>query len=324
MSEISNKYNNYFDDENEDNHTNNELSEPNLSHDMTTIPENGKKIYIKFKEDEENSLKEKGIENVNNKSLPLNISTNKANEICNDWKTPLPKNKGKNSNNNKPTVNTIKSEYDDFNNNKNNNSSPKIEILGKDDKSEYMEDKESNKTSDKILKNPVKTDNNQNVISEQDIEYYKNFEDLMEANEDEEMEYELMDLSELQKYIQGTGEEALDLNFKPISIDPQKEIENLENSHKEDPLNYENLYKLIYLYRDTKNYEKLKYFRTYTQMYFPLSDDMWKEWIKDELIDINKNNPDNFELRLQIIDLFEKALRDFYCKIKFFSLLFLL
>ena len=33
----------------------------------------------------------------------------------------------------------------------------------------------------------------------------------------------------------------------------QKQIETLENSFKENPLNYETLYKLIYLYKDTKN-----------------------------------------------------------------------
>ena len=45
---------------------------------------------------------------------------------------------------------------------------------------------------------------------------------------------------------------------------------------------------------------------------------MWKEWIKDELIEINKNNPDNFELKVQLIDLYERALRDFNCNSKFF------
>jgi len=173
----------------------------------------------------------------------------------------------------------------------------------------------NNNNNPKASDNKMKISNNDNEKDLGDkVEYYESLGDLINENNDENMEYDLIGLDELQEYLAG-GVEGFDLDFKEKETeDPEKEIEKLEKNFNEDPLDYETLYKLIYLYRETKNVEKLKYFRNYTQMYFPISDDMWKEWIKDELIDINKNKPDNFELKIQLIDLFERALRDFYCK----------
>ena len=125
------------------------------------------------------------------------------------------------------------------------------------------------------------------------IEYFENMEELIDANNEDDMEYELLDFNDLKNYI-NSDDDALgyDYNLNGVQTESlETQIENLENSFKEDPQNYETLYKLIYLYKETKNKEKLKFYRNYTQGYFPISDDMWKEWIKDELIE--KNNRDN-------------------------------
>ena len=155
------------------------------------------------------------------------------------------------------------------------------------------------------------------------IEYFENMEELMDANNEDDMEYQLLDFNDLKNYI-NSDEEALEYDYDLNGVHTESietQNENLENLFKEDPQNYETLYKLIYLYKESKNKEKLKFYRNYTQAYFPISDDMWKEWINDELIEININdkndqntkNPNIFLQKLIIIDLYEKALRDFYC-----------
>lgn len=288
MTDKNKKYANYFDEEEEEAVDVHARNTPNTTNNLTAIskPADKPKKQLKFKDEEifpmrTPNTEEKNSQNqkqLNTESSPKSGSDNSSKNS--EYKMPFPKNKTKKENGNNNNANNSKALND---NNKNNS----------------------------VDTNP------ENDLGEQ-VEYYENIDELMKANSDENMEYDLVGLDELQEYLAG-GVEGLDFELKDIEIeDPEKEIEKLEKNFNEDPLNYETLYKLIYLYRETKNAEKLKYFRNYTQMYFPISDDMWKEWIKDELIEINKNNPDNFELKVQLIDLFERALRDFYCKIKRF------
>jgi len=284
MTDQSNKYVNYFDEEEElietqiKNKQKNRITEK-LNDDKKSNEKNFSKSKVNESEDFKflNNENKKSPKTNKMESSPKSSDSNPKNS---EYKIPFPKNKLK------------------------------------------KENESSNSPKEKIEKNIVVESNAVDQELSDPIEYYENLEDLIKANNDDEnMEYDLVGMDELQNYLVG-GIEDFDFDYKKMMIEePAKEIEKFEKDFAQDPLNYETLYKLIYLYRETKNQEKLKYFRNYTQMYFPISDDMWKDWIKDELIDINKNNPDNFDLKVQLIDIFERALRDFYCKL-FFNLLF--
>jgi len=287
MTDHTKKYANYFDEEEEENietQAKNNLSSTNIQPSNTKLSEKPKK-QVKLQDEDVFPLKKLGTEEkssqnqkqANSESSPKSGSDSSSKNS--EYKIPFPKNKTKKENGS------------------NNNSNAAVDI----------------KT--KITSSNIKINNNPEKTSDEQVEYYENLDELMKSNSDENMEYDLIGLDELQEYLTG-GVEGLDLDYKDMETEePEKEIEKLEKDYNEEPLNYETLYKLIYLYRETKNDEKLKYFRNYTQMYFPISDDMWKEWLKDELIDINKNNPDNFELKIELIDLFERALRDFNCNL---------
>ncbi len=300
MTEQTKKFANYFDEEDEEimqspiSNIQNDNGSP--FHNLNMNEKNKKIINGK---NQENILEKKDLIK-NEKSLlskseqgsPLSSDSGSKNL---EYKIPFPKNKSKKENGNNHNSNSTLSNNININNNSKSDTKEKIE----------------NKKNAKV---DLKKD------SAEPVEYYENMEDLMKANTDENMEYDLVGLDELQDYLAGSLE-GLDFNYDQMEIeDPEKEIETLEKEYKEDQLNYETLYKLIYLYRDTKKFDKLKELRDHTQKYFPISDDMWKDWIKDELIEINKNHPNEFEYKVKLIDLFERALRDFFCKTIFFEL----
>jgi hypothetical protein len=98
-------------------------------------------------------------------------------------------------------------------------------------------------------------------------------------------------------------------------IDMNHTIRNLEKKFESDKENYDTLFKLIYLYKLNNEKTKLKTMREYTQNLFPLSDDMWIVWIKDEL-----ENAKDFDSKYALIKShFEKALSDFMCNFLFNS-----
>ncbi len=130
--------------------------------------------------------------------------------------------------------------------------------------------------------------------ADENMEYYDSLEDLYKKYGEEGMDLELLDFENMPGRMS-----------EPI----EAQISLLEGKFEEDKENYDTLFKLIYLYRMTKETSKLKKMREYTQQLFPLSDDMWKEWIKDELEE-KKDFVERYDL---IKSHFEKALDDFHC-----------
>ena len=55
------------------------------------------------------------------------------------------------------------------------------------------------------------------------VEYFEDIEKLMEANDEEDMEYELVDFNDIKNYVQ----EGEDLDYNTLDINPEKEIEEL-------------------------------------------------------------------------------------------------
>jgi hypothetical protein len=138
---------------------------------------------------------------------------------------------------------------------------------------------------------------------------------IVAGNIDNEQGHEqtyVVDIEDLKKYF---GE---DFNEKML-LDIQGEnepldLEDLENQFKEDPFNYDTLYKLISVYREKGMKDQLREIREYTIRYFPFSDEMWKEWIKDELAEIRNSANNSFDERYKLIEKFKQAFSDFYCK----------
>jgi hypothetical protein len=92
-------------------------------------------------------------------------------------------------------------------------------------------------------------------------------------------------------------------------VDEPEEMDQklLEENYIEDPFDYNTLYKLIYIYRETGQTEKLEEMRNHTSNYFPLADHMWIEWIKDK-----KKAITNGEGQIQLLNFMKKAFSDFY------------
>jgi hypothetical protein len=98
---------------------------------------------------------------------------------------------------------------------------------------------------------------------------------------------------------------------KDLEYPLKEQIKKLEDKYELDKENYDTLFKLIYLYKLNNEKIKLKNMREYTQNLFPLSDDMWLDWIKDEL-----ENAKDFDSRYSLIKShFDKALNDFMCNL---------
>ena len=137
------------------------------------------------------------------------------------------------------------------------------------------------------------------------VEHFDSIEHLYETYGNE-IEYEMVDLQDLKKFMGAEFDENL-------IVPSEEQIEKLEKEMQEDPQNFNTLLKLIYVYRETKHKEKLKQIREHTAALFPLSEEIWKDWIKDELAEIKQ---DDFQKKYEFIDLmFKRALKDFYCKI---------
>jgi hypothetical protein len=139
------------------------------------------------------------------------------------------------------------------------------------------------------------------------VEKYESLDHLYQTYDDENMEYEVVDLQDLQNFLGNEFKEEL------LNMPVEEQIALLEKEFEEDPQNYNTLYKLIYMYRTNKQKDKLKQMREHTLNLFPLGEDMWKEWIEDEL---NELNVEDFEKKYEFIQtMFQRALKDFYCKI---------
>lgn len=137
------------------------------------------------------------------------------------------------------------------------------------------------------------------------VDYYGSLEQL-DQEQDDEYEYQIVDIKDLKNFIQTE-------DMGP-NLSPEEEIAALEKEFEISPDDYNVLFKLIYLYRMNKEKEKLKNMRNHTISMYPISDDMWKEWIDDEISEINSND---FEAKYNIIKIFKRAFEDFYCKIYF-------
>jgi hypothetical protein len=157
---------------------------------------------------------------------------------------------------------------------------------------------------------------NAKYAGDKSIEHFESIDELLDNYDDEE--YEILGMNELQDYL---GKKDKDPRLEELERGPPDEqIAYLEKQFEEDKENYEILYKLIYLYRLHGHTEKLKQMREYTFNLFPLGEEMWKEWIADELKEISQEEFDKKYLLIQTH--FERALKDFYCKIKKLKKLF--
>jgi hypothetical protein len=157
-----------------------------------------------------------------------------------------------------------------------------------------------------------------------EVEKYNSMHEFQEAHNDDEYEYEMVDLNELKNHILSESK------LNTIKMSPEEEVDFLEKELAKNQSDYNVLYKLIVICRENKFTEKMKHYRNITQLLYPLSDDMWKEWINDEYSEIllKYNNNENisqedrvklFEEKYSIlIPLFKRALDDFYCKIIFY------
>lgn len=140
--------------------------------------------------------------------------------------------------------------------------------------------------------------------SNKNIENFDSLDQLYETYGND-LEYEVVDLQDLKNFM---GEEFDD----NMIIPSEDQIESLEKEVQADPQNFNTLMKLIYAYKDTNKKDKLKQTREHTASLFPLSEEMWKDWIKDEMAEIK---PDDITKKYEFIDImFKRAIRDFYCK----------
>lgn len=162
----------------------------------------------------------------------------------------------------------------------------------------------SKKIQNDNSKQTYSTEDAYNVLN--DLINYQEGDIIVEGGE----EYEVIGYQDLNFLTQ--GEES---TIENLPLDQQ--IVQLESQLQANPQDYDIMYKLIYLYRSSSDKEKLKSMREYTVSLYPISDDMWKEWINDELTEIKISHGNSFNKRLEVISLFQKALKDFLCKVKF-------
>jgi len=119
-----------------------------------------------------------------------------------------------------------------------------------------------------------------------------------------DLDYEVVDMEELKNYIGADFDENM-------IIPSEDQIATLEKEMQADPQNFNTLLKLIYVYKETNKKEKLQSIREHTASLFPLSEDLWKEWINDELSQIHQ---DDLTKKYEFIDLmFRRAISDFHC-----------
>jgi hypothetical protein len=152
-------------------------------------------------------------------------------------------------------------------------------------------------------------------------QYFENvqsFESLNELNEnleeDEDMEYELVDVNDLEKLMAHPFSKNIQIETKPVN----KQIEELESQFEEDKQNYEIMSKLIKLYKKSKNSEKIEQMREYTNSLYPLGEDLWNDWLNDKIFE--KSNCDFEQMYNLISTYFDRAINDFYCKIHIYNL----
>lgn len=144
--------------------------------------------------------------------------------------------------------------------------------------------------------------------SDKSIEHFESIDDLLDKYDDEE--YEIVGMNQIQQYLGKTEKDPMLDEIERGT--PDEQISYLEKQFELEKENYEILYKLIYLYRTHGHKEKLKQMREYTLNLFPFGDDMWKEWINDELKEFSQDDFDKKYLLIQTH--FERAIKDFYCK----------
>jgi hypothetical protein len=137
------------------------------------------------------------------------------------------------------------------------------------------------------------------------VEKFSSLEELYQQYGDEnDMEYEVVPMQDLKDLMGDKLNPLLGNSYESY-------ITSLEEEYSKDPENYEILNKLIFIYRETKNKEKLKQMREHTLSLFPLFEDMWKNWIDDDLADIPA---DDFDRKYQMITThYLRALQDFQC-----------
>jgi hypothetical protein len=83
----------------------------------------------------------------------------------------------------------------------------------------------------------------------------------------------------------------------------------LEEKYQEDPFDFNVLVRLILFYRESGQIDKLEEMRNHTISYFPLSEEMWLDWIKDKKSGMKKDEVGNI---IVILNFMRKALSDFY------------
>jgi hypothetical protein len=135
------------------------------------------------------------------------------------------------------------------------------------------------------------------------IQHYNNVDELYKEF-GENSDYEMVDLQEIQNMIGG------ELNNQ-LFLPSEEEITELEKTFSENSRDLMTVYKLIYCYKAINEKYKLKNMREHAITHFPLSEEMWMDWIKEEIALIKC---EEIEKKYAMIDkMFKKALKDFPC-----------
>jgi hypothetical protein len=100
-------------------------------------------------------------------------------------------------------------------------------------------------------------------------------------------------------------------SFQPHSPNTSNDTEmpNTSNDTQEIPKNYNEHFKLIStLKRDSKRQEELRRARRNFSEAYPLTVDLWKEWLSDEERMVSEDSE-----RRAIVELYRRAVGDYYC-----------
>lgn len=144
---------------------------------------------------------------------------------------------------------------------------------------------------DNASNDDVELKSDQESEEDKDLDEEENSQDDEESDEDEnEMSQDETDIEK-----EKAGEEEYNLKLN--------ELENIIN---QDKFQYQSYVEIIKLTRDKGEFNKLREYRQKMSQVFPLSENLWLEWVKDE-----QKFMDNDEDRKKVDQLFQKAVEDY-------------
>ena len=90
----------------------------------------------------------------------------------------------------------------------------------------------------------------------------------------------------------------------------EKKIVKFENHLQKNLTDYQCLTTLMVLYKENNLIFKLNLIREYTSKLYPLSEDMWLEWISD---DFQKISMEEFDKIFHFQEFYLRSISDFLC-----------